>query len=152
VRTTLKRLELGILVALGALAVFVVWQSARMPSGTLSLPGPGMLPMALGLLLALSTLALILLLLRSGPENETPVTLGNRQIAISFPVLVGAGLLFDRVGFVVTGSLFLFALLWMLSPLGWWRSLIASVAATLTSNYLFKSLLGISLPPFPWAA
>ena len=150
-RTTLKRLELGILVALVVLAVFVVWQSARMPSGTISLPGPGMLPMALGLLLALSALALILLLSRSGSMDADPVTLGNRQIAISFLILVGTGLLFDRLGFVVTGSLFLFALLWMLSPLGWWRSLLVSVAAVFVSNYLFKGLLGVSLPPFSWA-
>ncbi len=151
-RTTLKRLELGILATLVALAVFVVWQSARMPSGTLSLPGPGMLPMALGLLLALSALALILLVLRSGLAHADPVTLGNRQIAVSTSLLLGAGLLFEGAGFVATGTLFLFALLWMLSPLGWWKSLAAATAAAFIANYLFKDLLGVSLPAFPWGS
>ena len=138
------------MVCLLLLAGFAIWQAALMPSGTLSLPGPGMLPMALGVLLALSVLALFAPRFRSGPLHDAPVRLGSRQITVCVLVLMAAGLLFERVGFVVTGALFLWALLWMLSPLGWWRSLIAAVAATLATSYLFNDLLDVVLPRFPW--
>jgi len=138
--TTGRRLELAVMACLLLLAVFAFWQAALMPSGTLSLPGPGMLPMALGALLALSVLALFAL------------RLGSRQIGVCVLALLAAGLLFERAGFVVTGALFLWVLLWMLSPLGWWRSSIAGVAAALVTDYLFKDLLGVSLPSFPWTS
>ena len=149
--TTLKRLELYILLTLAALAVFVVWEAARMPSGTLSLPGPGMLPLALGTLLAMSSLALILLSRRADPEAEGPIILGNRQVVISFLVLLGAGLLFERAGFIVASTLFLFLQLLMLSPLGWWRAMSAAVVTTFALHYVFQGLLGVQLPPLPWA-
>jgi putative tricarboxylic transport membrane protein len=150
-RTTLTRLERGISIALFVLAVFVVWQSAGMPSGTLKLPGPGMLPMALGVLLALSSLALILMSPRSGPSQAEAVIVGNRRIVVAFLALVIAGLLFERIGFLLTGTLFLFVLLWMLSPLGWLGSLVAGFAAALIMNLAFLHALGVSLPSYPWS-
>jgi len=150
--TTGRRLELAVMACLLLLAVFAFWQAALMPSGTLSLPGPGMLPMALGALLALSVLALFALRLGVGPQSDVPLRLGSRQIGVCVLALLAAGLLFERAGFVVTGALFLWVLLWMLSPLGWWRSSIAGVAAALVTDYLFKDLLGVSLPSFPWTS
>jgi hypothetical protein len=150
-RTTLTRLERGISVALFVLATFVVWQSAGMPSGTASLPGPGMLPIALGVLLALSALALLLLSWRSEASHAEAVKLGNRPIAVAFLALVSAGLLFERLGSLLTGTLFLFVLLWTLSALGWWRSLVAGFAAALVMNLAFLHVLGVSLPSYPWS-
>lgn len=150
-RTTLTRLERGVCLALFALAVFVVWQSARMPGGTLSLPGPGMLPLAIGVLLGLSSLALILRSLRPGPGHDEVVVVGNRRILVAFLGIILAGLLFERIGFLAAGTLFLFVLLRMLSPLGWLGSLAAGFAAALVMNLAFVHGLGVSLPAFPWS-
>jgi putative tricarboxylic transport membrane protein len=150
-RTTLTRLERGICLALFALSVFVVWQSARMPGGTLSLPGPGMLPLAIGVLLGLSSLALILRSLRPGPDHAEAVVVGNRRIAAAFLALILAGLAFERIGFLATGTLFLFVLLRMLSPLGWLGSLVAGFVAALIMNLAFLHGLGVSLPAYPWS-
>lgn len=150
-RTTLTRLERGISIALFVLAAFVIWQSAGMPGGTISLPGPGMLPMALGVLLALSSLTLLLMSRRPGRGLAEAVVVGNRRIAVTFLALVGAGLLFERLGFLLTGTLFLFVLLRMLSPLGWLGSLVAGFAAALVMNLAFLHGLGVSLPSYPWS-
>lgn len=150
--TTQARLERGISIALFVLALIVLWQSARMPGGTLRLPGPGMLPMAIGVLLALSSLALIVMSFRPGPDQAEAVTLANRRIAAAFLAVVVAGLLFERLGFLLTGGLFLFAMLRLLSALGWWRSAAAGFAAALVLDLGFQHVLGVGLPRFPWTS
>jgi len=65
-------------------------------------------------------------------------------------LIIVAGLLFERVGFIVTSTLFLFVMLASLSPLGWWRSLLAAVAASIATSYIFQNLLGVTLPPLPF--
>ena len=147
--TTARRVELGVLVALLLLAVFVIWQALSMPMGSVRLPGPGMMPLVLGSLLALSTLVLLLTPDASAAE---PALLGNRPICITVVCLIGAGLLLEPAGFVATAALFLFVMLWMASPLGWWRSAIAACVASYVTKLAFADLLGVTLPPFPWLA
>lgn len=148
--TTQARLERGISIVLFVLALIVLWQSARMPGGTLRLPGPGMLPMAIGALLALASLALIVMSFRPGPDQAEAVILGNRRIAGAFLAVVAAGFAFERLGFLLTGGLFLFAMLRLLSKLGWWRSAVAGFAAALVLELGFRLGLGVGLPLFPW--
>lgn len=148
--TTMRRVELGVLIALLLLAGVVVWQAVSMPAGTVSLPGPGMVPAALGVLLGLSVLALLPSCLRPGAGRDDRIAFGDRRIAAAVLYLLGAGFLLERAGFVLTSTLFLFATLWTLSPLGWWRSLTAAAVASGLAAYLFGNLLGVSLPPLPW--
>lgn len=149
--TTVRRIELGVLIALLALGIFVVWRATQMPAGTVSLPGPGMAPTTLGLLLVLSATALLFLHVRSRREQAAPVLLGNRQVVVASLALLAAGLIFEPLGFVLTGTLFLFVMVWMLSPLGWWRSLVAAAVAASSAKFLFGNLLDVQLPPLPWA-
>jgi hypothetical protein len=52
---------------------------------------------------------------------------------------------------LITCTLFLFVLLWTLSPLGWWRSLIAAVAGAAAARFIFQNLLNVVLPALPFA-
>jgi len=79
-----------------------------------------------------------------------PVILGNRHVALAIASIVMAGLLFERAGFLITSVVFLFAMLFSLSGLGWWRSLLAAVAASIATQYLFQNLLNVRLPPLPF--
>ncbi len=150
--TTTRRAELGVLAVLLLLAAFAVWQAASMPAGTPALPGPGMLPMVLGTLLGIAALALLPPCLRPAPQRDAPIVYANRHIALAVLSLIGAGLLLEPAGFVPAATLYLFAMLWMLSPLGWWRSLAAAAVAAAVTKYLFADLLGVALPPIPWGA
>ena len=131
------------------LGAFAAWEAARMPFGTAAMPGPGMMPMALGVLLMLSAAGLVVLELKA-PVTDAAVVLGNRHVVLAVAAIVVAGLLFERAGFLITSSLFLFVMLVALSPLGWWRSLLAAVAASIATSYIFQNLLGVALPPIPF--
>src|SRR5687768_12955470 len=119
-----------------------------MPQGTAALPGPGMLPLGLGLLIAACSITLIVVG-RATPDE--PVAVGNRQVACALLAVLAAGLLWERAGFLITATLFLFVLLWMLSPLGWWRSLLAAAAGAAVARFAFQNLLNVVLPPLPFA-
>jgi hypothetical protein len=84
------------------------------------------------------------------PVTGAVVVLGNRHVALTVALIVVAGLLFERAGFLITSVLFLFVMLIALSPLGWWRSLLAAVAASIATSYIFQNLLGVGLPPLPF--
>jgi len=150
VPTSLRRLEVGTAVALVLLGVLAAWEALRMPQGTPALPGPGMVPLACGVLLALLS-AVLLAARRTGAGSDEPVPLGNRHVLLCFVVIVVAGLLWERAGFLVTSTLFLFVLLWSLSPLGGWRSLIAAVLGSVALRLIFQNLLNVALPPLPFS-
>jgi putative tricarboxylic transport membrane protein len=147
VRTSLRRLELGVGLSLIAVGAFAAWEALRMPQGTAALPGPGVLPFALGVLIA--ACALVLIVARTSPDQ--PVTVGNRQVVCALLAVLAAGLLWERAGFLISSTFFLFVLLWMLSPLGWWRSLIAAAVGAAAARFVFQNLLNVVLPPLPFA-
>ena len=150
--TTMRRLERAILVCLLLLAAFVIWQSAAMPAGTIALPGPGMVPLAIGILLALTVIGIFLTKGGSPDELDAPMLLGNRAIlASAFAVLI-VGVVFEAIGFLAASTLFLFAMLWMHSKIGWWRSMLAAFITAAIAGYIFDNLLGVILPPFPWTS
>ena len=148
--TTLIRLEIGVAIALLLLGVSAAWEAARMPFGTPGLPGPAMVPMALGVLIAVSSVGLIVWRVRVRPADDDVIAIGHRRITLAVTAILAAGFLFERAGFLVTSTLLLFVLLWSLSPLGWWRSLLAAVAARVAARYLFQNLLNVQLPPLPF--
>jgi hypothetical protein len=144
-----RRLEIAVAVAFILLGAFATWEAARMPLGSAGMPGPGMMPLALGVLLMLSSAALVVLDWKA-PQVEPRVLLGNRHVALTVAATVIAGLAFERAGFLVTSTLVLFAMLAALSTLGWWRSLLAAIAASVATLYFFQKLLGVNLPPLPF--
>ena len=148
--TSLRRLEIGVGVALLLLGVFAAWEGARMPQGSAGLPGPGVMPVALGVVLALCSVALVTISARETAAGE-PVAIGHRRITAAVFALFAAGLLWERAGFLVTSSLFLFVLLWALSTLGWWRSLVAAVLGAVAARFVFQNVLDVVLPALPFA-
>lgn len=148
--TSLRRLEIGVGVALLLLGAFAAWEGARMPQGTAGLPGPGVMPVALGVVLALCSVALMTISARARDGGE-PVAIGHRRITWAVLALFAAGLLWERAGFLVTSSLFLFVLLWTLSTLGWWRSLVAAMLGAVAARLVFQNLLNVVLPALPFA-
>ena len=68
-----RRGEAAIAALLMALGLYVVWASSEMPAGSISLPGPGFFPTALGVLLILSALGIVAGA-GGGDGARTPVT------------------------------------------------------------------------------
>lgn len=148
----MKRLEIGVAVSLALVGVFAVWEAAGMPKGTAALPGPAVVPMTHGGLLALVAAALVFTCLKTQSGAHAPVAIGHRHVGLTLLAILATGLLFERAGFLVSSTLFLFVLLWSLSPLNWWRSLLAAALASAAAKYLFHNLLNVVLPPLPFAS
>lgn len=146
---TQRRLEAaigGVIILLGA---FALWQALRMPPGSVSLPGPGMLPAVLGSLLVVAGAAIVVRGLWLGDAAEETVALGHNHIVLVLLALFASALLLEPLGFIVTGTLFLFVQFWVLGGIAWWRAMLASLVVTLCCRYFFSDLLGVRLPPFP---
>jgi len=149
VTTSFGRLEKVVAASLLLLALFAIWQALGMPMGTLAMPGPGVMPIALGILLALS--AVVLIVRRNdGSADNAAVVVGHRFVALGIGATAVAGLLFERVGFLITSTLLLFVLLRSVSTLGTWRSLLAAVIGSVIARLFFQNLLDVSLPPSPF--
>lgn len=126
--------------------------------------GPSALPMLVAVGLGVCGAILFVRSLRKrlrgsgGAWIEAPEWFGDRPQVLAFGVLVAANLFYllfaQRLGFVVTGSLFLFALMAVLRvPL--LRAAVIGVLATLAIHTCFYRLLKVPLPwgvlqPFAW--
>ena len=144
-----RRLELVISAVLLILGVLITMGASRMPMGTTSLPGPGFLPLVLGILIVLTALGVVVYTLLAR-ETLEPVRLGHVYITVTSAALIGVGLLFERAGFLISVFLFMYVMLVVISPLGWWRSALAAAAMTGASYLCFDVLLGVRLPPAPF--
>jgi len=149
VRVEVRKIELALAVAFLILGVLIAMASARMPMGTPSLPGPGFLPLILGALIA-GTAALIGVRSLRARDSGEPVQFGHVYIAVTVAALIAAGLAFERIGFVPTVAAFMFVMLAIISPLGWWRSAVAAAVVTVACYLFFGVVLGIRLPPMPF--
>jgi putative tricarboxylic transport membrane protein len=132
-----------LLVATGLATAFDAWW--RMPLGAPSAPGPGLLPLALGLVLAaLAGAALV----QDAPAPDESIA--RRRVALVGAFLVLYPLLLPRVGFGATTALVLFALGRVIAPLAPARLALFALVATVVAVVLFRQLLAVPLPVGPW--
>lgn len=145
----LARGEAAVALALLGLAAYAAWEAARMPGGTVALPGPGFAPLGLALLLAVTALALLGRALRRAPPDEA-VPLGHPHVAVVLGGLAGLGLAFERLGFLLSMTLFLALLFRLLARRGWVAAGLAAVATTGLAWLFFARVLGVALPRGPF--
>jgi hypothetical protein len=147
VQVSQRRGDLAVAAFLLGVAIFFIWGAWRMPAGSFAVPGPGTVPLIIGSLLALTGLAIIVKTLRARPDG-TPVVREMRiaPIVIVFAALAGVAVALERLGFIITMSVFLFVMLRVFSRLSTLRSAIAAVAISALANWLFVNLLGVTLP------
>ena len=144
---SVRRGELAVALVLLVLACGVVWESLKMPAGTLGAPGPGFFPGVLGTLLALTSIGLVIRAVRLRLLPSTShVPLGHRDIVLTTAALIVLSVAFEWLGFILATTLFMWVLLRAFSQLGWLRSLVAAAVAAIVSYVAFVQLLGVSLP------
>jgi len=118
--------------------------------------GPSALPMALAVGLAVCGALLVLRGLRErnagrgGAWVEMPAWFASRPQVLAIGVLVGVNLLYllavDRLGFVITGTVYLWGLMAVLRVRAS-RAIPAAIVMTLLIHYCFYKLLRV---PLPW--
>jgi putative tricarboxylic transport membrane protein len=132
------------------LAVFLIWQSSLMPIGRFGKPGPGFLPLGVGILMALLSgfLWIEAGLQKSPPGKVRFLTGEGRWPGVVWTVvsLLAYALLVESLGFLLTT---LFLLLFLFRFIGkqiWWLAITETFSITLVAHLLFKVALKVQLP------
>ena len=138
--------ETGVCAVLLALAIGTGIASAGMPMGSYNLPGPGVFPLALSVLLAAAA-ALRIAWLKVRPAEEAGgIRLGHRNIVIVCLALAGVAFGLERAGFLLTAGVFLVVLYRAFSGATWWRVIVSAAAALAGFHLFFERFIGITLP------
>ena len=118
--------------------------------GTWREPGPGLLPVVFGTLLAvLSLVLLIISLIARGTSDKKTFweTKGSWKTVLAVSLsLVGYMVLFKQLGFILITFLFLFFLLKFIGKKGWLISISVALVLSFFCHGLFLLLLGTPLP------
>jgi putative tricarboxylic transport membrane protein len=130
--------------ALAGGGAFLVTLSWPIPRGEIGNPGPGFLPLVLGLgLVGLGTGCAV----RAWRAHAgAGVMLAERKAVVCVVALFGAALAFVPVGFVPTMAVFLAVLFGVLASMPWWRAAFAGCVASIAVWFWFERLLGLGLP------
>ncbi|HEY3304784.1 MAG TPA: tripartite tricarboxylate transporter TctB family protein [Candidatus Binatia bacterium] len=139
-------------VAGGALALFavaVVWESRKLPLGTLRQPGPSFFPLLLALLLVIFGIVIA----ATGGRAEGFRSLRWKELPHAFGILAAcifSALALERLGYRLTVLLVLFFLLKVVEKKGWTTTALFAFVVSFGSFYLFYTLLRVPLPLGPW--
>ena len=147
VSVEVRRGEQAIALVLFALGLYVVFGGLAMPSGTLSTPGPGFFPRAIGTLLAISSALVFIRSLRRREAGST--VLGHRDILLVIAVLMLSALVFAFLGAIAAALVMTALIVKILRECAWWRAILFAVLASGTAWLVFIRLLGLRLPVFP---
>jgi putative tricarboxylic transport membrane protein len=129
-----------------ALAAFFIWQATQIQLSFISDPvGPRTFPIIIGVLLGLSSLAMIL---RPDPKPHWPSAARLAEIGAAVLVLVAYSQALPTLGFLISTALTAAYLTWRLgtAPL---MALVAGVATALGIYVVFHLILGLSLAEGP---
>lgn len=144
--------------ALVASALYL-WQALQFSLGTVSAPGAGLYPAAVGAFLVLVSGAIVLHGILRGrrplaaagveapaEEDIAPESGGRRRVVTAVACLLGFCLLLPWLGYPLLAFLFTTLLLQRLGGGRWATAAAAGVVTAAVSHYLFAVLLGVPLP------
>ncbi|WP_175479007.1 tripartite tricarboxylate transporter TctB family protein [Rubrimonas cliftonensis] len=132
-----------------ALGAAVVWISLDYRLGTPARMGPGMFPLALGVVLSLSGLGAALFALRS--VEPAPALRVRAMLAVTGALVLFA-LTVERLGFIPASVILIFVSGLAETPVQWRALALLSVILAPAAYALFVVFLGIPAPAFAWGA
>jgi putative tricarboxylic transport membrane protein len=146
----MSRETLGSLIWLGV-AIAICIAAYKLSLGTPNNPGPGMFPFVAGAILAILS---SILLLQSIGARETAApqepffasAAGARNAALVLIALLAYALTMEYIGFIISTSVFLAFLLWVVEPQRWYVAVFGSPLAALVLYTAFKVVLETPLP------
>ena len=133
-----------------ALGGIVIALSGDLPTGRLSMPGSGFLPMIVAVLMILFGFALFVRARESGPLSEVPWDDGKHALMV-IAITAGAIALYTKLGFVLTMMLMVGALLIVIERKNPLRAAAYSVAVVTIAYVCFAFLLKSPLPASPFS-
>lgn len=129
------------------LAVFFIWQATLIQESFISDPvGPKIFPMIIGVLVAVSSLAIFF---RPDDEPEWPEFSRLFEVGLTIAVMIAYAYALPIAGFVVSTAVTAAYLSWRLGtpPV---KAVIAGIAIAIGIYVVFHLILGLSLARGPW--
>ena len=134
----------GLLIAVGSLS---------MPIGRLGEPGPGFLPLFIGLLMGILSLALFIRSYRAGISEKKAFWIDRKQWPKVFTTILSLiiyAFALRPLGFALVTLLLLVFLFKVIGELSWRVSIIGPLLTTFFFYLLFKVWLEVQLPMGPF--
>ena len=127
-----------------------IW-SLTYETGRLTQPGPGYLPLALGIILTVLSLILLLGQRKRAPGKKQIVSSSSRgsgwkKVVYAVLVLAVTAFFFEKVGYLITFFVLIVLLMKGAEAQSWKRILLTAVLATLGIYIVFVLLLQQPLP------
>jgi len=135
--------------ALALFALLVLWESRRLPLGTMRHPGPSFVPVLLAALL----LVFAVVIAAVGGRAERFRSLSWTELPHGAAILAAcafSALALERLGYRITVLLVVFFLLKVVEKKNWLATTAVALALSFGSFYLFYTLLRVPLPLGPW--
>jgi len=129
------------------LAIFFIWQATLIKESFISDPvGPKIFPIIIGVLFAVSSLAI---LFRPDEEPEWPEFSRLFEVGLTIAVMIAYAYALPTAGFVVSTAVAAAYLSWRLGtpPV---KAVIAGVVIAIGIYVVFHLILGLSLARGPW--
>ena len=126
--------------------------SLRMPIGVFRMPGTGMFPLFLGILLMILSVAFIVKTFFQGKEEKTKkeVSIESSESPLQLILFLGAMVLstlfFNQLGYPLASFLLMLSLLRILGMKRWGLNILTSVVTAVGSYFLFVKWLDIPMP------
>ncbi len=121
-----------------------------LPMGIMRQPGPAVFPLIVAGLMAVSSLMILLEEMRAADSVEGPLGLprgaGLHRLLGVVASLVGYGVMAYLVGHLTASILLSLALVHLINPGSWVRTVVIGLAISLSTYGLFVSILGVPLP------
>ena len=147
----LKRLSVDHIAGtvLAAFALAVLWETRKIPFGTLAEPGPGALPALLAIVLFVCSVAVVAG--GFGSERMAALHFGEwRHGAAILAMCVFASIAIERLGYRITIFVMLFFLVAVMEKKSWRAALLFAGGFALGTHFLFNTLLRVPLPSAPF--
>ncbi len=129
-----------------ALGVAVIVCARQLPYHSDYGPGPGFLPLWIGVVLVLCSLVVTVQELRTANTGESFFQPRTRMAVKVLAVIAGAFLLFPFLGFSVGFGLFILTTMRLMGKHRWVACGVAAVVTAVGIHYLFGQWLDIPLP------
>lgn len=126
------------------LSIVYLWSALRLPFGTLSRPGPALMPTLWGLLLALVSI----LYLWHGSQDVNPVShsLVDSKVVGMTGAMISFIITLEWIGYMAAATLLLYLLFWLLDWRRGWRPFGLALATAVMSFVFFAGWLKVPLP------
>jgi putative tricarboxylic transport membrane protein len=129
-----------------ALGVAVIFFARQLPYHSDYGPGPGFLPLWIGVVLVLCSLVVTVQELRAQNSGATFFQPRTRMAVKVLAVIAGAFLLFPFLGFSVGFGLFILTTMRLMGKHGWMTCGVTALVTTVGIHFLFGHWLDIPLP------